>query len=169
MRALVLTLDSLERGIIAVLAGAALILACNAMVSRYLLPGLALDWTFEVITFLVIWGVFLAAARLVTVGGHIRIDIVLVRLGSAARRRMELFAAVLALAVAVLLLVSGALVVSEAVRWGETTSSTLRIPLWIYYLSLPVGAALMALRLAARIAGLATGTVHDSVAGQEAT
>ena len=70
---------------------------------------------------------------------------------------------------AVLLLVSGALVVSEAVRWGETTSSTLRIPLWIYYLSLPVGAALMALRLAARIAGLATGTVHDSVAGQEAT
>ena len=67
MRSLVSVLDSLERGVIALLAGAALVLACNAMLSRYLLPGLALDWTFEVIIFLVIWAVFLAAARLVTV------------------------------------------------------------------------------------------------------
>jgi len=169
MRSLVSVLDSLERGVIALLAGAALVLACNAMLSRYLLPGLALDWTFEVIIFLVIWAVFLAAARLVTVGGHIRIDIVLQRLGPRAQRWFALFAAALALAVAILLLWSGVLVVSEALRWGETSSSTLRVPLWIYYLSLPVGAALMALRLVLRIVGLATGSVYDSVYSSKAT
>jgi C4-dicarboxylate transporter, DctQ subunit len=139
------------------------------MVSRYLLPGLALDWTFEVITFLVIWAVFLAAARLVTVGGHIRIDFVLQRVGPSAQRRFALFSAALALAVAILLLWSGVLVVSEAARWGETSSSTLRVPLWIYYLSLPVGAGLMALRLVLRIVGLAKGSVHDRIDGPEAS
>lgn len=167
MQSLASVLDSLERGIIAVLAGAALVLACNAMVARYLAPGLTLDWTFEVITFLMIWAVFLAAARLVTTGGHIRIDIVLQRLGPGARRWWALLASALGLTVALLLLWSGVLVVDEALRWGETSSSTLRVPLWIYYLSLPVGAALMTVRLVLRIVGLARGTVRDDISATE--
>lgn len=169
MRPALAALDRLERGVIALLAAVALLLACNGMVSRYLVPALAFDWTFEVITFVVIWAVFLAAARLVTTAGHIRIDIVLQRLTPGPRRWLAIFAATLALAVAVLLLWSGVLVVSEALRWGETSSSTLRVPLWIYYLCLPVGAALMAVRLVARIVGLARGSVIDGSHAREVT
>lgn len=161
MSSVLSALDRLERGVIALLAAVALLLACHGMVSRYFFPGFSFDWTFEVITFVVIWAVFLAAARLVTTAGHIRIDIALQRLGPATRRWLAILAAALALAVAALLLWSGVLVVSEAIRWGETSSSTLRVPLWIYYLSLPVGAALMTVRLMARIVGLARGTVLD--------
>jgi len=161
MDRLITALDRLERGVIALLAGVALLLACNAMVSRYLLPGMTLDWTFEVIIFVVIWAVFLAAARLVSVGGHIRMDFLMQFLQPGTRRWFLVFSEVLGLAVAGLLLWSGVLVVSESIRWGETSSSTLRLPLWIYYLSLPVGAALMSVRFIARIVGILRGTVHD--------
>lgn len=147
-------LDRLERGVIALLAGVALLLACNAMLARYVVPRLALDWTYEVITFLVIWAVFIAAARLITRGGHIRVDIVLHAVPAKARHWLALVSAVLALAVAGLLLWSGVLVVVESVRWGERSVSTLQIPLWTYYLCLPVGAALMAVRLWIQIVGL---------------
>jgi len=154
-------LDRLERGIIALLAGVALLLACNAMVSRYLLPGTSLDWTFEVIVFGVIWAVFLAAARLVSLGGHIRMDFLLQFLRPETRRWFLLFSEILGFAVAMLLAWSGVLVVLESIRWGETSSSTLRIPLWVYYCSLPVGALLMSARFIARIVGIFRGTVRD--------
>jgi TRAP-type C4-dicarboxylate transport system permease small subunit len=147
-------LDRLERAVIALLAGVALALACNAMLARYVFPGLSLDWTYEVITFVVIWAVFLAAARLIAEGGHIRVDVVLHAVPSGARRWFALLAALLGLGVAGLLTWSGVLVVVEAIRWGERSVSTLQIPLWIYYLCLPVGAALMALRLSLQIARL---------------
>lgn len=169
MSSVLAALDRLERGAIALLAAVALLLACHGMVSRYFLPAFSFDWTFEVITFVVIWAVFLSAARLVTTAGHIRIDIALQRLGPGPRRWLAILASALALAVAILLLWSGVLVVSEAIRWGETSSSTLRVPLWIYYLSLPVGAGLMALRLLARIVGLVRGTVLDRGHSAEAT
>ncbi|MEO8546625.1 MAG: TRAP transporter small permease, partial [Burkholderiaceae bacterium] len=124
MASLIAVLDRLERGLDALLAGVALLLACNAMLARYFLPGLTLDWTFELITFLVIWAVFLAAARLITEGGHIRIDILLHAMQAGPRRLLGLFAAVLGLLVALLLLWSGVLVVTESIRWGETSSST---------------------------------------------
>lgn len=157
MRSLLAALDRIERGVIAPLAAIALLLACNAMASRYLLPGLALDWTFEVIIFMVIWAVWLASARLITTGNHIRIDILLRALGPGGRRWLGLFAAVLGLGVAGLLVWSGYLVVTEAYSWDERTSSTLRLPLWIYYLCLPVGAASMFIRLIERVVFLLRG------------
>ena len=168
MRSLLAVADRLERGVIGLLAAAALLLACNAIVARHLAPGLTLDWTFEVITFLVIWAVFLSTGRLISVGGHIRIDLILRALTPAGRRWFGILASLLGLAVTILLLWSGVLVVEEAMRWGETTASTLHVPLWIYYLSLPTGATLMALRLVWRIVGLVTGSQIEEASSGEA-
>lgn len=60
-----------------------------------------------------------------------------------------------------LLVLSGIQVVEESFRWQERTTSSLRLPLWVYSLSLPVGASLLALRLAVRVVQLARGRIDD--------
>ena len=101
-------LNRIEEWVIVTLTGGTLLLACYSMVSRYLFPRGSLDWTFEVVIYMMGWIVFLCAARLIAHDGHIRVDVL---------------------------------------RWGETSSSSLRVPMWIYYLCLPVGGLLMTLRL----------------------
>lgn len=154
-------LDALERSVIAGLAGAALLLSCWSIAARYLAPSLAADWTFEVIIFLVIWCTFLSSARLVSEGGHIRIDLVLILLPQRVRNLLVAAASLLGVAVAVLLVWSGIRVVEESILWQERTASSLALPMWIYYASLPVGACLLAVRLLVRAVLILRGRIDD--------
>lgn len=160
-------LDLVEQTLIAVLAAAALGLACLAMVSRYVLPGLVLDWTFELTIFATIWATFIAGARLAGRGEHVRVDTLLGILPAKPRRLLVVLAGVAGLAMALFLVWSGWIVVEEAQRWDERTTSTLRLPLWLYYMSLPVGMALLAFHLAVRTLGVATGKVVDDLGHHE--
>jgi C4-dicarboxylate transporter, DctQ subunit len=110
---------------------------------------------------------FLSAARLIGEGGHVRIDLFLQMMSMRMRNRLGVLSGLLGIAVALVLLVSGIQVVEESIRWQERTTSSLRLPLWIYYLSLPVGSALLAIRLAIRVFLLATGRIDDR-SGHEA-
>lgn len=161
MSRFLVALDRVERMLIALLAGAALLLACFAMTGRYILPGMRLDWTFEVTIFATIWATFLAGARTAGLGEHVRVDTLLTFMPHRMRMALAVFACVLGLAVALFLVWSGAIVVEEAHRWDERTTSSLRLPLWIYYLSLPIGAALLAFHLVVRAFGLVAGTASD--------
>lgn len=142
-------LDRIEQLAIAVMAGGTLLLASYSMASRYLLPSASLDWAFEVIIYAMGWIIFLSAARLITEDAHIRVDVLLGNVGPAARRWLLVSSALFGIAVASLLVWSGMLVVFDALRWGEMSSSSLRMPMWIYYLCLPVGCSLMVVRLLA--------------------
>lgn len=142
-------LDWIEQAVIAILAGGTLLLATYSMASRYLLPAASLDWAFEIIIYVMGWVIFLAAARLISEDAHIRVDVLLANVGPRARRWLLVASALFCIAVASLLVWSGVLVVLDALRWGETSSSSLRLPMWLYYLCLPVGCSLMAVRLAA--------------------
>jgi len=154
-------LDAVERLLIAALSGGALLLACFAMVGRYIIPGVRLDWIFEVTIFATIWATFLAGARIAGLGEHVRVDTLLTALPNRARVALAVFACVFGVAVGVFLFWSGILVVEEGYRWDERTTSSLRLPLWIYYLSLPVGFGLLALHLAVRAVRLIKGTARD--------
>jgi C4-dicarboxylate transporter DctQ subunit len=136
-----------------VLGGLALLLSLFTMLTRYFAPSLSLDWAPEVITFLVIWTVFLAAARLAYRNAHIATGSFFMVATPAARRLAVGIATVLGILLALTLLRSGITVVAEAARWDERTASTLRIPLWIYYTSLPVGFTFVALFLIGRLFG----------------
>jgi TRAP-type C4-dicarboxylate transport system permease small subunit len=142
-------LDRIEQMTIAVLAGGTLLLASYSMATRYLLPAASFDWAFEVIIYVMGWIIFLSAARLISHDAHIRVDVLVDNVGPVARRWLLLGAALFGIAVASLLVWSGMLVVLDALRWGETSSSSLRLPMWLYYLCLPVGCSLMVLRLLA--------------------
>ena len=48
----------------------------------------------------------------------------------------EIFALLFGIAVAAFLIYSGSIVVEDAMRWDERTESSLRLPFWIFYLSL---------------------------------
>lgn len=156
-------LDRVERALIAALAGAALLLACLAMVGRYIIPGLSLDWTFELIIFATIWATFIAGARSAGTGEHVNVDTLLQFLPASARRWLAILACLLGIGLGVFLFCSGWIVVEEAFRWDERTTSSLRLPLWIYYLSLPVSAALIAFHLVVRTVGLASGRIRDDI------
>lgn len=154
-------LDRVEFWLIAIFSGSALVIACVAMAGRYLIPGLMLDWTFEVTIFATIWATFLAGARIAGLGEHVRVDTLLTHLPEGLRVWLAVLACVLGILVALFMLWSGWIVVEEAQRWDERTTSSLRLPLWVFYLSLPVGMALLALHLGVRAAGLLAGRVRD--------
>lgn len=159
-------LDRVEFWLVAALAGIALLLACLAMVSRYIIPDLILDWTFEVTIFTAMWATFLAGARMAGTGDHVRVDTLLTYLPGSVRTWLAILACMLGVGVAVFLSWSGWIVVEEAYRWDERTTSSLRLPLWIYYLSLPVSMALLAFHLLVRLAQLYGGSVRDDDVAQ---
>lgn len=155
--------ERLTRTLIALCSGVALLLACEGILARYIDNALTFDWTGEVVVFLVIWAVFLSASDLAGRGAHIRVDLVTRLLPRPARRGFGVLAALLGIAVGVTLVWSGVLVVQGAIAWDERTTSSLQIPLWIYYLSLPVGAALLSLRLAWRCLDLLADAPDDDM------
>ena len=146
MTSLVRGLEKLESGVIALCGGVALFLACYMVVARYVAPGLRVDWALDVIVMVIVWGVMIAGGRTARHQAHIRVDLFVSKAPDWLRPYMTGFGLIVVVATAGLLCWSGVLVVEEAIRWDERSSSTWRIPLWIYYLSLPIGMASIALQ-----------------------
>lgn len=134
-----------------IVAGVALALLCSDVVIRYFYPQHLSDWTTEVVTYLVVWGLFLVAGELVIDGKHVHADLFIDRLTPQARLKVAMLASVLGLAFSLLLLVLGTDVVKFSMMIGEESDSTLRIPKSIYYAALPVGMALQCLGYIVRV------------------
>lgn len=129
----------------------ALGLAALSALGRYALPGIAPSWAGEVTTYLVIWGVFIAAGSLVARNGHVRSDMLIVRLSAKGQRLCEVATCLIAIACMVIFVIGGIAIVQDAMSWDERSPSTLRFPLWIYYVAMPVGSALMLVYYTARL------------------
>jgi len=137
---------AVESAVIATLGLTALMLAVYVVAARYLLPDFRSDWALDLIVVTVVWASFLSAGRLARGNEHIRVDLVVDRLPPRGRLALETLATGILVAVVGLMAWSGVPVVMEAIAWDERSSSTLRLPMWIYYLSLPVGLASVALQ-----------------------
>ena len=157
-KALFNALARVEGGAIALCGAVALALACYMVLARYVAPGLRVDWALDVIVMVIVWGVMIAGGRTARHQAHIRVDLFLKAAPPRLRSVMTGVTLVVIVATAGLLCWSGILVVEEAIRWDERSSSTWRIPLWIYYLCLPVGMASIA---AQSIYGVLAGRSSD--------
>lgn len=129
------------------LLGGALLVVVGALIgydvgARYLFSA-PTTWILDVSIYLTMWATFLAAAHTLRAGGHIRMDLYARRLAPPLRRRMDAAVAVLALAFSALLAWQGLLSVRDAIRLGEVTLSTIRVPLWMPLSAIPVGGALL--------------------------
>jgi C4-dicarboxylate transporter DctQ subunit len=143
--------DRIELTLVGLLGGAAMVIAVVQVLGRYFWPAQAITWAEEVIVYIMVWAVMITAGTLVRNDGHVRPDLVLRMLRPGAQRWVEMFNCLVALVFTGGMVWYGWVVVSTAQLFDQVSSSDLQFPMWIYYLALPVGGALMAVRYVFRL------------------
>ena len=143
--------DWVEQTLTGLLGLCALIVALWQVIGRYLTPEHAISYAEEVIVYLVIWAIMIISSQLARRDGHVRPDLVLRLLSPQVARWMEVFNCLVAIVFSLAMLWYGVQIVQGALAIDERSSSDLQFPMWIYYLSLPTGGALMAVRYVIRL------------------
>lgn len=129
------------------------------IVGRYVFS-VSLAWAEEVMLFLMIGCVFLAAAPVGWMGRHIRMDAVILALPARARLAFELFSDLVTIATCIMIACFSWPVMSMFVELDQR-SQTANIPLIIPQAAVPVGLLLTALLIAVRL--YVRGAHHDDV------
>ena len=144
-------IERLVRGLARVglgLAAAALLASLAAIaysvVRRYLF-GAPVAWTDELVGYLLVASVMLAAADALFGGEHIAVDIVTERLAPAGKRITLIVGLAAVAATAVLLLIEGIGTVQFSHQVGLRSNGYLALPLWVPQLLIPIGALLLLL------------------------
>ncbi len=122
-----------------------------SVVMRYLLNQ-PIAWVDELVGYLLVVSVMLAAADALQEGEHIAVDIVSERLAPRGRRVILLIGFVAVAISALLLVVEGWDMVAFSRMVNLLSNGYLAVPMWIPQLAVPVGAALL---LLASIVGFA--------------
>jgi C4-dicarboxylate transporter DctQ subunit len=149
-------LDHLEEWLIACLMGAATLVIFVAVVHRYLsgmpIPGLQdwllrinTSWAQELTIYLFVWMAKFGAAYGVRTGIHVGVDVMINRLNPRWRDRFVVFGLLAGATFTGTIAALGADFVFE-LSGTSSTSEVLEVPMWIVYLAIPLGSALMCLR-----------------------
>ena len=141
--------------VVRVLAGAGMAVAAASLLLSLCLIGWAVVmryvfnaapvWVDEVVGFLLVAIVMLAAARTLRRGEHIGVDLLVDRLSPRARRWTQAWAALAVGLVACVLIINGWGTASLARMLGLVTEGNLEWPTWMLMLLMPVGGALLLL------------------------
>jgi C4-dicarboxylate transporter DctQ subunit len=140
-----------ESILIGMLTLSSLLLSIYAMASRYIAPQHALDWTTEVIVYLVTWAFLLAGSRALIDADHVRADLLTNFLPLSLNRYLTLFQNICAFLFCIAVMIGGIQVVLLSLRIAERSDSSLSLPMWVYYLCLPVAFASISGRYIGRI------------------
>jgi len=108
-------------------------------------------WQTEFTTFALIAATFLGAPYILLTRGHVGVDVLPLMVSSPTRRWLSLGGNLLALIFCALFLYAAWPWWLETWHTGQTTPSIWRARLWIPYLAVPVGLALLCLQFAAEI------------------
>lgn len=130
---------------------AALVLVSFDIFSRYFYPAWLQDWTGEVTVYLVVVAVILGSGSLTRNNKHIRADLFIRRLPQTLRWHLELATTLLLIAFCVVVLWLGYDAVAFSKLLDVRSESSIQFPIWIFYLVLPVGFALMVLHALLRL------------------
>jgi TRAP-type C4-dicarboxylate transport system permease small subunit len=104
-----------------------------------------ISWAEEVSLYLMVWIVFVGAGVAVRTRGHIAVDLLPLILSPANRRRLAIAVSALVLTfLAIFFYYSG--LHTLRVRASGQVTPVLVAPMWLTYLAMPVGSALMFLR-----------------------
>jgi C4-dicarboxylate transporter DctQ subunit len=143
--------DKAERFLIGLLGILAMLVGVVQVTGRYVAPRYAISWAEEVIVYLIIWGIMLAASQLVRTDGHVRPDLLLRAVPARVQRWMEVLNCIAALVFCAGLAWYGWSVVATSWQLDERSSSDLQFPMWLYSAAIPTGALLMSGRYLARL------------------
>ena len=143
--------DRIEETLVGLLGLIALVIGLLQVVGRYIDPARAISYAEEVIVYLIIWAIMIVSSQLVRRDGHVRPDLVLRLLPPRWLRLTEIFNCLVAIVFCASLVWYGYEIVDTSLLIDETSSTDLQFPMWIYYLALPVGSALMLVRYVMRL------------------
>jgi C4-dicarboxylate transporter DctQ subunit len=143
--------DKVERFLIGLLGAAAMLIGLVQVIGRYLAPRYAISWAEEVIVYLIVWAIMLAASQLVRTDGHVRPDVVLRVASPRIQRWMEVMNCIVAIAFCAGLAWYGWSIVATSWQLDERSSSDLQFPMWLYSAAIPTGAMLMTGRYVNRL------------------
>ena len=140
---------SLIAGVIAsLLIGIAIIIVCEMVFIRYVLVG-STAWQTEVVTFSLVAATLLGSAWVMKERGHVSIGLVTEYSPLPVRRIMLVLADFVVLLFALIMFWKGFELTLEASHGNWTSDSIYEFPMWIPYLSIPVGFGLLALQCVA--------------------
>ena len=143
--------DKVEETLVGLLGLIALVIGLLQVIGRYIDPARAISYAEEVIVYLIIWAIMIVSSQLVRRDGHVRPDLVLRLLPPGVQRWVEIFNCLVALIFCAGLVWFGWQIVDTSLLLDERSSTDLQFPMWIYYLALPVGSALMLVRYIMRL------------------
>jgi C4-dicarboxylate transporter DctQ subunit len=143
--------NRIEETLVGILGALALVVGMVQVIGRYIAPEHAISYAEEVIVYLAIWAIMIVSSGLVRTDGHVRPDLVLRVLPPQAQRWVEVFNCLVALAFCAGMVWYGWSIVSTSWMLDETSATDLAFPMWLYYLALPVGGALMFVRYVIRL------------------
>ncbi|RIA47593.1 TRAP transporter small permease subunit [Dichotomicrobium thermohalophilum] len=136
--------------IAAALIGAAILIVCHMVFVRYVLNG-STAWQTDTVIFMLIAATLLGSAYVLRQGGHVTIDLAWEAAGQATRRFLRVMANIGTFLFATVLAVTGGHYFWQAWEGNWLSETVAEIPLWIPFLSMPVGFGLLALQALAQI------------------
>lgn len=114
-------------------------------VSRFLL-GSSFSWGAELAQYLHIWQIWIGASLALRLQAHIGVDVFVKLFPYLVQKIFRVIVILCWFGFAAFLAIVGTQYVLEIMRSGQTSPS-LQIPMWIPYLVIPIGGALMVIRL----------------------
>ena len=153
-------LRKILNSILNVLAGVSFLamvaLTCWQVLTRYVLQNPS-SWSEELVSYLFAWMALLGASLVVGERGHMNIPILVDRMGPAARKALNIFAEVVACIFAAVILVYGGVQITT-LAMGQMTSS-LGVPIGIFYIVLPLCGVLNIIYTILNIIGIVKGEI----------
>lgn len=135
---------------------AAVLAVCHLVVVRYAL-GQSAIWQHEFVAYSLIGATFLGSPYVLLTRGHVNVDLLPIFLGGRARFALAIVAAAVGVAFCGLIAWLGTGLWLEAWSGDWHADTVWGPPLWIPYIAMPLGMALVVLQYAADVTAVLTG------------
>ncbi len=140
----------------AALIGCGVIVVCEMVFVRYVLNHNTI-WQTDFVTYSLIAATFIGSPYVLMIRGHVNVDVLPHYVGKQKRFWLAVFAALLTLAFCATIAVLTFQFWKQAWDGNWVSDSMWRARLWIPYLSMPIGLAILTLQCVADLGGLLTG------------
>lgn len=133
------------------------VLTCWQVFTRYILQNPS-SWSEELVSYMFGWMSLFGASIVVGERGHMNIPILVDRMGAGVRKALAVFAEIVACVFAAVILFYGGMQITS-LAMGQMTSS-LGVPIGIFYIVLPVSGVLNVIYTILNIIGILDGSIN---------
>ena len=140
----------------AFLIGFAVLVICDMVIERYFFDRTTI-WQIDVVTYSIIAAPFVGSGYVLMTRGHVNVDVQPIYLGPRERVWLALFTMILAFGFCLVLFVLCTSYWYESWTKDWHSDTVWRAPLWVPYISMPIGLGILCLQYAAELLCLVTG------------